>query len=855
MGEGHSKHTLNYGNLREEDVEMIRKKFNLNKKEANEKISTLDFIYVYPYILRPYIALVLPSFHEVLRKKCRHKETKSNHYGFNYALNVLFNKSSKKVNNEISLQDIINILSYINSVKSRILIKILFMSFLRYSISHGSNPNNANVNSGNMNGGREIYCNLNDGNPNDGNLSDSNPSDSNPNYANLNDGNPNDDCPNNTLTKFKLEEENEGNTENLSTMERTKGSDKKEDIHASFLNCNDNNSNDNNVNNIYSNNNYGNNGDNDRGNKYNNNINTTSEDEDELGRNRNSFKFVFSDSNVNVINKNKKKERNYKFIKDNIFFLEKNILKNQYPKNYIMKDLISVEEALHHLFTYMYIEQLYLLYPNNILFKLANKSQIPEKNNIPLKKYSTSPYDVTNLNNRKNSWDLAYFFNELFCSLETNLDFRNIIMGFRLFVNSIDNNKNTIYSLVVEYINTTFISLCSNYSNATLKHFMNCENIITEEKKKKKKKSNSGISNSNNNNNSSNGKSYINTGEENRSEEENGLENINDLCMNSIDLIHTIYTNMKMNEIKKQENKNNPKKIEEKYEKSSSIVEIQNSSSGWRGLFLNKTSKVLTDEVVFTLRQCSPCFMNNEWYRLYASWKEGTSFNRFMSCLFYYEAPIIIVIKTSDNQILGAVCTTALKDSHLFHGSSNDFLFSASPVFRIIRTNQFGTNYVYLNSKNSFYPKGLGFGGRTECFRLFLSDEFKDSYCTQSDYTYKSGHLYFPHYERDNNKVKEHKNKNNSNDNQYIHYEENDDDEGDEDTFLYKLSINEVEAWGCGDEKALEQQRLMQQNEEACKQERRSTDKSKIVQNSFDKEFLLPKVFVGGKYEKLTQDK
>lgn len=152
MGEGYSKSTINHGNLSEEEVQNIRKKFNLNKKELNETISTFEFIYAYPHILRPYIALVLPSFHEVLRKKNRHNKGKNsstsnntNNYGINYAINILFSKSNKKISNEISLQDIINILSYLHNVKSRIIIRILFLSFLRYSISNNNDTIKLNI--------------------------------------------------------------------------------------------------------------------------------------------------------------------------------------------------------------------------------------------------------------------------------------------------------------------------------------------------------------------------------------------------------------------------------------------------------------------------------------------------------------------------------------------------------------------------------------------------------------------------------------------------------------------------------------------------------------------------------------
>ncbi|VUZ97384.1 TLD domain-containing protein, putative [Plasmodium vivax] len=841
MGEGHSKNTLNYGCLSEEDVEKIRKKFNLNKKEINERVRTLDFIYVYPHILRPHIALVLPSFHEVLRKTNRKNENRMNNYGLNYALNILFNKNSKKMNNEISLQDIINILSYIRTVKTRVLVRILFRTFLKYTISKS---NNRSVNSNSQSSKLKNVEENEEGDNENGMERVSLKEDDSKSETK------GDNPPPCAFKSGRGKEPSEGICTNEDVTHEEEGVDQDGEGDpqgggTSYM-----------------------------GNNLPNEENDADSDADDGdtpgegdpgGRDRNSFEFVFSDSNVNIINKNKKKERNYKFIKDNIFFLDKHKLKNQYPRNYIMKDLISVEEAMHHLFTYMYIEQLYILCSNNILFKLTNRNPTPEqKKNGFLKHSATSAYDDIAAMNRKNSWDMAYFFNELFYSLEANLDFRNIITGFRLFVNSIDNNKHSIYSLAIEYISSTFTVLSGNYASATFKHFMESESVLSGEA--------GGKGGAPNGANGANGAAGAAEPHDDKREDE--FENLNDMCINSIELIHTIYTNMKKSEIKKKKEKSEQdekrsKLIEDKYEKSSSIVEIQNATNGWRGLFLNKTSKILTDEIVFTLRQCSPCFMNNAWFRLYASWKQGTSFNRFISSLFYYESPVVIVIKTKDNQILGAVCTTPLKDSHLFQGSSNDFLFSAHPVFRIIRSNQFGTNYVYLNSKNSFYPKGLGFGGRTECFRLFLSDEFKDSYCTQSDYTYKSGHLYFPHHQRERRASRNGNNKESSNNNAaspsgsnsrnvgYTHpaYEDEDEDDDDiADRFLYKLAINEVEAWGCGDERALEQQAIMQQKEEASKQER-STDKSKIVQNSFDKEFLLPKVFVGGKYEELSPDK
>ncbi|VWU48980.1 krox-like protein, putative [Hepatocystis sp. ex Piliocolobus tephrosceles] len=878
MGETHSKHKLNYGTLSESEVEKIRKRFKLAKKETNEKISTIDFIYTYPHILRPYTVLMLSSFYYILKKKFK-KRKKENDQGFSYASSFLFNKHNKSIN-VISLQDIINILSYINNIKSRVLFKILFLSFLRYSLSNDcviTGPNDIN--------NKPLYkLNTSKRDENDKNSHQNNTNSVLNN--NKKDINKTDNQNDKRQDLYESSMSNCNNTMNIKQNKRSITSDvsltypQMEDEESNF-NTKDEHKKEK-TDKVIS----------EKQNSDHNCINNTNNSEEEteeegegedggtdseLSICHNSFEFVFSDNDVDVINNSMKRENNFKIIKDNIFFLHKTILKNQYPKNYNLKELLLVEETLHHIFTFMYIEQLYLLFPNNMLFDLGNDENDAADKNILLKKYKTNTYEYGNLINKQNSWGLLFCYNDFFCSLKTNLDFKNIILGFRLFVNSIDISMikhHSIYTLVVEYINSTFISMSTNYTLATLKHFMEGEN-------------NKNMNESENNKNKKDKKNKKENINESISEiDDEDFMDTSTLSIESLNKIQNIvFTKMKNKQKKldhqngsetetgteietdedgyedqtdgKKKDKKSPK-LKKPYEKSSSILEIQYVSKGWRGLLLNQCSKILTDEIAFALRQCSPCFMNNEWYRLYASYKEGTSLNRFISAICYYTSPIVIAIKTNDDQILGAVCTTPLKDSHLFHGCSNDFLFAAKPIFRIIRPNTLGKNYVYLNSKNTFYPKGLGFGGKTECFRLFLSDEFKESYCTQSDYTYKSGHLYFPNYSKKKKGNKSNDGQNTITNNSTVHkqYYDTMSEDGDDatDFFLHNLSISEVEAWGCGDEKELEQQMLMQKTEEVHRQERRTTDKSKLFQNNFDKEFLLPKAFVGDKYAKITHN-
>ncbi|CAD2102306.1 conserved Plasmodium protein, unknown function [Plasmodium vinckei lentum] len=761
MGDVSSKVTPKYGNLSEEEVNKIKNKLHLINKEINDKINIADFILVFPNILRPYIYLVLTSFHELYKQNDETRKDQSNNYEFNYALSLLFNKNSKKNNNETCLQNIINILSYIRNSNSHDIIKILFTSFLK---------------------------------------TDNQRSTLIPTISDIS----NDKINNSVKDKSTAEVNKENGGTNISINGVNKCNEMNEKV------------------------------------------------DDEFEKRMDSIENDLSESNANMIDKTNTNEKNYKSMQNSVLLHDKNALKNHYPEKYTLQDLISVEEAFHHLFTYMYIEQLYLLSSNNILLNLNNCNKninnLEDKDSVNDLKQNES--DIYSLPHKNNNKDVnLYFVNDSLKASYIKLNFKNIIMGFRLYVNGACNNNNddSIFSLAVKYINSTFSYMSNTYSTATFKHFIDSNDISSSE---------SWESNETNSNNLIDLDSSIKL--------EGDFKNFDEACIKSLELIHYLYKNKEKNGSNKQrQNSENEINKGDKYEKSSSMLQTQNITKGLKGVFLNSSSRILTDEIAFALRQCSSCFINNEWYKLYSSWKEGTSFNRFITSFFYYPAPIIIVLKTKDNQILGGVCTTPLKDSHIFYGSSNDFLFSASPVFRIIRSSNLGSNYIYLNSKNSFYPKGLGFGGRTECFRLFLSDEFNNSYCTESDYTYERGHLYFPHYHKkiekeDNidNKENDGKSPTKSISNNTDSYYSDDliDEDCSESSFLYKLSISEVEVWGCGDKNSLEEQLLMQRAEEASKQERRMVDKTKIVQNSFDKEFLFPKVFAGGKYEKLSND-
>ncbi|KFH15476.1 TLD protein [Toxoplasma gondii MAS] len=311
-------------------------------------------------------------------------------------------------------------------------------------------------------------------------------------------------------------------------------------------------------------------------------------------------------------------------------------------------------------------------------------------------------------------------------------------------------------------------------------------------------------------------------------------------------------------------------------QRSPSLDTLCQSTGGWRGDGpLDGFSKIFTDETAVMLRLSSMIFAFpplTPWHRLYSSWKQGASFNRICSSVFFYDAPTVLVIKTKHGPVLGAMISTEWKDGgHVYMGDANCFLFSLEPQFQIIRPSGLGRNFVYINVKNQFYPRGIGFGGQPGCFRLWLDDEFQNCYCTKSDATYGPGVLVASKRAR-----VRHQGDSRSEDSllsgakrtqslcsedkgpgeggglpagangSLLSSPDGDRDDGgheEQDVFHMPFEVLEVEVWGCGDASTRQQQLAANQRQEQLRQERRQVDKGRFAQNEFDREFLLENTF------------
>lgn len=141
-------------------------------------------------------------------------------------------------------------------------------------------------------------------------------------------------------------------------------------------------------------------------------------------------------------------------------------------------------------------------------------------------------------------------------------------------------------------------------------------------------------------------------------------------------------------------------------------------------------------------------------------------------------------------------------------GSSRSFLFSLSPRLRIYRSNSSTGSYQWLNSKSYSLPHGMGFGGTTEGFRLFIPDSLEHCVATSSCPTFETGKLLPTEAEQ--------------------HFE-----------------IDQLEIWGCGDSQAiaeaLQAQVIERKNVDENIRKARQVDKAAFFNNEFDKEFFLSK--------------
>jgi hypothetical protein len=153
-------------------------------------------------------------------------------------------------------------------------------------------------------------------------------------------------------------------------------------------------------------------------------------------------------------------------------------------------------------------------------------------------------------------------------------------------------------------------------------------------------------------------------------------------------------------------------------------------------------------------------------------------------------------------------CDTEWREATKFYGSNACFLFRLEQYFNIYRTSANDTtNYMYLNTKGVALPRGIGMGGDTNSFRLFLNEDFDDScYTTPKCLSFEPGRL----------------------------------------TTRNQFSVEAVEVWGCGGVDSTQRQREYRKDTAAMLDKMRKVDKAAFMGSEFDRNFLLSKTFGHG---------
>ncbi|KAJ0400238.1 hypothetical protein P43SY_006202 [Pythium insidiosum] len=195
--------------------------------------------------------------------------------------------------------------------------------------------------------------------------------------------------------------------------------------------------------------------------------------------------------------------------------------------------------------------------------------------------------------------------------------------------------------------------------------------------------------------------------------------------------------------------------------------------------------------------------------RLYTNAQDGLSFNRLCHHILGYGGPTLVVVRSTDGDVFGLYGDTEWRETSKFYGSNGCFLFRVEPHLSVYRVSASSANenYMYLNTKGVALPRGLGMGGDTTAFRLFLNEDFDENcYTSAKCLSFEPGRL----------------------------------------TTKNNFAVDALEVWGCGGDDAIGRQRAYRKDTADMIDKMRKVDKAAFIGNEFDRNFLLSKTFGHG---------
>jgi len=218
-------------------------------------------------------------------------------------------------------------------------------------------------------------------------------------------------------------------------------------------------------------------------------------------------------------------------------------------------------------------------------------------------------------------------------------------------------------------------------------------------------------------------------------------------------------------------------------------------------------SRAVDRNMVLLLRGMSDVLWEaDEWQPLFRDWIDGRSFSELVKGVAHYSGTAVLVVRATTGEVLGAVSSSWEEGSGKYSGHSTTFLFSLQPSLSVHRATSRSSNYVYFNSRNKFAPRGLGYGGQLDFWRLWIGSDFEECLVTESDATFGSGAL-VPSGE-----------------------------------FQTKLKIDTLEVWGCGGVEARTGQSEQRHRDEVARGNARKVDRAQMMENEFDNEMFFGKM-------------
>jgi hypothetical protein len=195
------------------------------------------------------------------------------------------------------------------------------------------------------------------------------------------------------------------------------------------------------------------------------------------------------------------------------------------------------------------------------------------------------------------------------------------------------------------------------------------------------------------------------------------------------------------------------------------------------------------------------------WTNLYSTRSNGIGVGAFGRTLACYLSPTVWLLKTAAGDVLGAFSNVEWRSGPKYFGSGQTELFVVAPEKDGVVTKYTQTgvshNYLYFHIPNSkatakgLIPDGVGIGGQLEGFRVFVDADFKRGEAASYDSTFNNGLL--------------------------VPLAAKEDPNGNSD--LVGFEVGEIEVFGLGGQKALDEKLAREQIEIKEAMKRRQVNK------------------------------